>query len=196
MFCSHCGIGDAQESICDNCVAEKDVNEVIKRYFHRGYPYDAIVGLLKKREGLQMCVRTLKRRLRCLGLKRKGNARIMDDSEIRNVIREEMEGPGSLSGYRSIWHALRLRHHVHVPRNLVAKIMKEIDPDGVEERRSRRLKRRTFSSKGANASWHFDENGIAAFIQCMFRTNDQDELAGVKSHRYCSSPANQRIEGW
>ena len=44
MFCSHCGIGDAQESICDNCVAEKDVNEVIKRHFHRGYPYDAIVG--------------------------------------------------------------------------------------------------------------------------------------------------------
>ena len=148
MFCSHCGIGDAQESICDNCVAEKDVNEVIKRYFHRGYPYDTIVGLLKKR-GLQMCVRTLKRRLRCLGLKRKGNAKIMDDSEIKNVIREEMEGPGSLSGYRSIWHALGLRHHVHVPRNLVAKIMKEIDPDGVEERRSRRLKRRTFSSKGA-----------------------------------------------
>ena len=57
MFCSHCGIGDAQESICDNCVAEKDVNEVIKRYFHRGYPYDAIVGLLKKREGLQMWVK-------------------------------------------------------------------------------------------------------------------------------------------
>ena len=44
MFCSHCGIGDAQESTCDNCVAEKDVNEVIKRHFHRGYPYDAIVG--------------------------------------------------------------------------------------------------------------------------------------------------------
>ena len=52
MFCSHCGIGDAQESICDNCVAEKVVNEVIKRFFHRGYLYDAIVGLLKKREGL------------------------------------------------------------------------------------------------------------------------------------------------
>lgn len=30
----------------------------------------------------------------------------------------------------------------------------------------------------------------------VFRTNDHDELAGVKSHRYCSSPANQRIEGW
>ena len=95
-------IGDAQESICNNCVGEKDVNEVIKRHFHRGYPYDAIVGLLKKREGLQICVRTLKRRLRCLGLKRKGNAKTMDDSETGNVIREKMEGPGSLSGYGSI----------------------------------------------------------------------------------------------
>ena len=40
-------------------------------------------------EGLQMCVRTLKRRLRSLGLKRKDNAKVMDDS----VIREEMRGP-------------------------------------------------------------------------------------------------------
>ena len=40
------------------------------------------------------------------------------------------------------------------------------------------------------------ENGIAASMQCVFCINDHDELAGVKSHRYCSSPANQRIEGW
>ena len=40
------------------------------------------------------------------------------------------------------------------------------------------------------------ENGMAAAMQCTFRAEDQDELAGEKSHRYCSSPANQRIEGW
>ena len=40
------------------------------------------------------------------------------------------------------------------------------------------------------------ENGIAAAMQCTFRTKDQDELAYEKSHRYCSSPANQRIEDW
>ena len=79
----------------------------------------------------------------------------MADSEIRTIIREEMRGPGSLSGYRGIWHAFRLRHHINVPPKLVAKIMKKIDPVGVEER-SRRLKRRTFRSKGANASWHID----------------------------------------
>ena len=108
-----------------------------------------------------MCVRTLKRRLRSLGLKRKGNAEVMDNSEIRTIIREEMRGPGSLSGYRSISHALRLPHHIHVPRTLVAKIMKEIDPVEVEERRSQWLKRWTFHSKGANASWHID--GICFF---------------------------------
>ena len=40
------------------------------------------------------------------------------------------------------------------------------------------------------------ENGIAAAMQCTLRTEDQDELAGEKSHRYCSSLANKRIEGW
>ena len=65
-----------------------------------------------------MCVRTLKRRLKSLGLRRKGNGKLIDDSKLRQAIREEMNGPGSLSGYRSICHALRLRHHIHVMRNL------------------------------------------------------------------------------
>ena len=41
---------------------------LITHYFRRGYPYDAIaIGLLQKREGLQICVQTLKRRLKSLG---------------------------------------------------------------------------------------------------------------------------------
>ena len=90
MFCSFYGIEEVQESICDKCVAEKKNREGV--------------------EGLQMCrtgVRTPKRRLGSLGLKRKDNAKVMDDS-------------------------------------------------GVQERRSRRLKRTTFRSKAANASWHIE----------------------------------------
>ena len=75
---------------------------------------------------------------------------------VRAAIQKEMQAAGELSDYRSIWHALRLRHHIHVPCNLVAEIMKEIDPSGVEERRARRLKRRTFTSRGANNTWHID----------------------------------------
>ncbi len=40
------------------------------------------------------------------------------------------------------------------------------------------------------------ENVIVAGIQCYFRCNGNDENAGVKAHKYGSSPANQRIEAW
>jgi len=56
MFCIFCGAGEAPNSICEKCAAQKDIDDVIKHYFRRGYPYDAIVGLLEKREGLHMCV--------------------------------------------------------------------------------------------------------------------------------------------
>ena len=46
-FCTHCGhqINDAIEQTSTDSV---DVEELIKEYFHRGYPYNAIVGLLEK----------------------------------------------------------------------------------------------------------------------------------------------------
>ena len=160
ILCTFCGDGEARDSICQKCMAEKYIDDVIKHYFYRGYPSDAIVGLLGKREGLYMSERTLERCLRSFRLKKKGNAQIIDDSEIRSVIREEMRDLGSLSGYRGIWNALILRYHIHVTRNLVANIMKEINPVGAEERKSRRLKRRTFVSKGANTSWHIDGNWV------------------------------------
>ncbi len=40
------------------------------------------------------------------------------------------------------------------------------------------------------------ENGIAASMQCFFRQDGNNELAGERSHKYCSSPSNQHIEAW
>ena len=40
------------------------------------------------------------------------------------------------------------------------------------------------------------ENVIMAAMQAYFRSDGDDELAGVNAHRYGSSPANQRIECW
>ena len=47
----------------------------------------------------------------------------MAESQIELLNRREIEGAGRLAGYRNIWHASRLRHHVHVPRSLVAKVV-------------------------------------------------------------------------
>ena len=40
------------------------------------------------------------------------------------------------------------------------------------------------------------ENVTMATMQCYFRGNGNDHQAGLNAHRYGSSPANQRIEGW
>ena len=164
MFCSSCGQNCPLEAeYCHKCgnrlqqnatEREASVDELIEGYFHRGYPYQVIVGLLEKQDGVRMHVRTLKRKLKDLGLKRK--AANHDEDIVRELIKQEMQGAGSLAGYRYIWHALRLRHHVNVPRSQVASIMKEIDPQGVQERRSRRLKRRAYVSYGPNFCWHLD----------------------------------------
>ena len=122
-------------------------------YFHHGYPYDAIVGLLR-RDGFAISVRTLKRKLVELGLSRKRN--IIDEEAITQLIRQEIQGAGTLAGYRTIWQALRLKYGVHVPRNLVARIVREIDPEGVELRKSRRLTRRKYISLGPNFCWQID----------------------------------------
>ena len=81
MFCSSCGQNCPLEAkYCHKCgdrlqenVTEREasVDELIQGYFHHGYPYQAIVGLLEKQDGVRMHVRTLKRKLKDLGLKRK-----------------------------------------------------------------------------------------------------------------------------
>ena len=62
------------------------------------------------------------RKLRNMGLLRRGND--VDEDIVRNIRAEEMIGTGRLSGYRSIWHALCLRHQIHAPRSLVAHLVR------------------------------------------------------------------------
>ncbi len=62
-------------------------------------------------------------------------------------IQRELEGPGCLAGYRSVWHTLQPKG-IHVPRNTVAQLMRELDPDGCNLRRARRLKQRVYMSNG------------------------------------------------
>ena len=83
--------------------------------------------------GHSVSLSTLKRRLKRLGLKRKNN--VYNELQIRALIVEEVEGAGRLSGYRGIWHSLRLRHGVHVSRHRVAQLLTETDPDGAQSRK-------------------------------------------------------------
>lgn len=59
-------------------------------------------------------------------------------------------------GYRSMWRRLRKKYRMHVKQSTVLKYMRLIDPEGVESRRRRRLKRRKYYVPGSYHLLHID----------------------------------------
>ena len=138
------------------------MKEVITYYFNCGYTYDTMIDFLKTHHGISMSLRTLNRRLKEYNLKRKNVT--VDEANVRNLVRMEMANAGEQSGYRTIWHALRLIHNVHPPREMVARILRELDPAASHARRARRLTRRKYLSPGPNHCWHVDGKPICFFL--------------------------------
>ena len=100
-----------------------------------------------------MSLRTLHTKLRDLGLKRKNINYNID--HVRRRIQQELDGPGCSGGYRAVWHTLKMEG-IQVPREVVRLVLKELDPEGVSERRSKTLRRRVYHTPGPNHSWHVD----------------------------------------
>ena len=78
MFCSSCGMEcpftanfchqSGQQlnfsHVSNKAASSVDKEKLLKEYFHRGYPYAAIVSFLEKRHGVRMHVRMLKSKLK------------------------------------------------------------------------------------------------------------------------------------
>ena len=128
--------------------------DIIAHYFTRGFEYSTILSFLRKFHNTEMSLRRLKSRLQSMGLKRRNiNA---DEEEVTAAIRQELNGPGCLRGYRSTWHCLRLHHGIQAPRSMVQRILRALDPEGSDDRRSHRLIRRRYTNPGSNFAWHVD----------------------------------------
>ena len=67
-------------------------------------------------------------------------------------------GPGSICGYRGMWHTLRVKYGLYIPRGEVPSLLRRLEPAGVEERKRQKLKRRKYHSPGPNYCWHVDGN--------------------------------------
>jgi len=74
---------------------------------------------------------------------------------LEKAVREELSGSGSKLGYRRI-HRLLLNRNVVCRREDVRKMVKRLDPEGVSQRRRRRLQRRRYRNPGPNHVWHID----------------------------------------
>ena len=155
LKCEACGGSvDPEDKFCSSCGVAMNMEVIaIKSYFYQGYEYKVILAFLAKYHHIEMSLRTLKKRLKSMGLGRR--CQQLDEQEVRTRMRQELDGAGSLQGYRSMWHALR-RDGILVTRDTVAKILREEDPEGCRERRKRRLKRRKYINPGPNHVWHID----------------------------------------
>jgi hypothetical protein len=132
---------------------ENDEEELIRYYFYKGFAYLDICRFLSQYHGIEMSLSTLKRRMKQLNLQRQNPE--YDIDFVRNEIIALIDGPHSSRGYRSIWHSLQLSG-IRVPRRVVELLLRELDPEGVEERRRHKLKRRTYHNPGPNYAWHCD----------------------------------------
>lgn len=108
-----------------------------------------------KLHGIKISLSTVKRRLRTLtlGLSRKPDN--IPNDELKQVIEREISGSGCFVGYRRLWARLR-RKGYFVKRSRIMTMLREIDPEGVESRKRKRLRRRTYQAKGPNFVWHID----------------------------------------
>ena len=95
--------------------------EAIRYYLNVGYSCNVIAVFLR--------IQTLKTRLRHDRLRREQIA--LDENIIRGIIEREIQGHGSIKGYRSMHQNLKQSYGVHVPRDNVMQISKEIDPNGI-----------------------------------------------------------------
>ena len=135
-----------------NNAASDDQLELVSSYFRQGFNNLEILEFLKL-HGITLSLSTLKRRLQTLGLSRR--ATNVSDDELKEAIQRELSGSGCFVGYRRLWARLR-RKGYFVKRATVMTILRELDPEGVESRKRKRLHRRTCEVKGPNFVWHID----------------------------------------
>ena len=133
----------------------EELIELIIKYFDEGYSYKEICQLLKEKHKIVIYVRKLKRLLFKLGLRRKN---VPDDLEkASSAILNEIEESGSCLGYRSMKMRLKIGYKpINIKRDSVLKLMHIIDPEGIENRSRRRLRRRKYNGIGPDRLHHID----------------------------------------
>jgi len=133
-------------------------DELILHYFSKDLEYNTILDVLREQHGVIMSLRTLKRRMKSLNLKRRNldlnNAKLFS---AENAIRAELtRGPGCLMGYRMMTDALKMKYNIRIPRWCTMRLLRTVDSVGVLQRRRRSLHRRTYCVAGPNYMWHAD----------------------------------------
>lgn len=133
---------------------EPAIAAAIEEYFASGHTYEVILDLLRTNHETFISLRTLKSHLKKSGLSRRINYSPLH--EVRRAIVTELRGPGQLFGYRTMWQVLKQKYKLCVKRDIVMRLLRQLNPIGLSLRSRRRFTRRTYHSMGPNYIWHVD----------------------------------------
>lgn len=126
--------------------------EIIAWCFHLGLKQREIVAVLKSQFDMNISERHLRRILCKLKLWRSGHSDMID---VATFVSDQLDTSGQQHGYR-LMHLRCSLSGLSVSMHNVRKLLKILDPEGVELRRKGRLIRRRYYSKGPNFTWHMD----------------------------------------
>lgn len=127
--------------------------EAVRFYFLLGLQQIEILVCLATHHNIIISGRKLKRILQRLRLYRRRN--FTDVFTVARFIEENVRNHNQLHGYR--WMHLKcLRNNMVVTQEVVRELLQIIDPEGVDFRTRRRLRRRQYHNKGPNYLWHTD----------------------------------------
>ncbi|XP_074034643.1 uncharacterized protein [Leptinotarsa decemlineata] len=130
-----------------------DTEHLVNKYFAYGFSQKDILAYLKFLHNKCISARTLKRILSRLKLYRRKNYSRFEN--VVNFLRQEITKSGQLQGYR--WMHLRcIQNNLVVTQDIVRELLWLLDPEGVETRKRKRLRRRQYFNKGPNYLWHVD----------------------------------------
>ena len=115
------------------------MDTLIQQYVKEGFTYLEITELLNHRHGYVISLSTLKRKLRRMGIKKRSLVSARSSmQEVEAAVQTELSGSGANIGYRRVHRAL-ISQGLICRQVDVRRIIKTIDPEGVNRRRRRRL---------------------------------------------------------
>ncbi|KAH9458276.1 hypothetical protein MJO29_005390 [Puccinia striiformis f. sp. tritici] len=139
------------------------LEEDIRRYFCQGLSIGRIHRVLSTRHGYVHCQRTLERKLQEMNLQRRNEDLIGEDDggegigTVIECVRQLHQTPeGRNAGYRKLKHLLQTTYGINIHQGTAAAINRALDPEGVDRRSKRVLKRRVFKVAGPNFIWSAD----------------------------------------
>ncbi|EFP79746.1 uncharacterized protein PGTG_06067 [Puccinia graminis f. sp. tritici CRL 75-36-700-3] len=136
------------------------IEDHIHTYFERGLTYSQIHHALSTSHGYVQSKRTLERKIKLMDLTRRtddlDNEKIDIDTVVSCIEEIHQTPEGRNAGYRKMRQLLQTKYGLHIHTLTVAMINRTLDPDGVQNRAKRVLKRRVFKTPGPNFIWSAD----------------------------------------